>query len=68
MPQGSFGGESDGTGGGLNTQVSETYFREVDFENIMKVTFTNRYNNFILRILFTCISLKIYNSGHFKNF
>jgi hypothetical protein len=38
-------------GGKLNTEISETYFKEADFENVMKITFTNRYNNFILRIL-----------------
>lgn len=43
--------DSEDRGGNLNTEVSETYFKEADFENVMKITFTNRCNNFILRIL-----------------
>jgi hypothetical protein len=47
----SFIGDREDRGGKLNTEDSETYFKEADFENAMKVTFTNRCNSFILRIL-----------------
>lgn len=51
MPRFPFIGDREDRGGKRSTEDSETYFKEADFENAMKVIFTNRCNNFILRIL-----------------